>query len=62
LLNIGDTREEFCENCEAVTLQRLDNVQTLGSGEQENQVWWCLDGDHLYGSRPSTEPPLDEPS
>jgi hypothetical protein len=45
-MEIGDHRKKFCEDCEAVTEQRLDKLVVLGSGEPGAQLWHCLDGDH----------------
>lgn len=61
-MRLGDTRSKFCEDCEHVTLQRLEKLLESGSGEPVGQMWRCLDGDHIYGERPPrVELPLAEP-
>jgi hypothetical protein len=33
-----------------------------GMGEPGAQLWWCRDGDHVWGERPKPYPALEEPS
>jgi hypothetical protein len=62
VLKVGDTREKFCEDDERVTTQRLEKLLVGGNGEPAATVWWCLDGDHRWGERPKSQPPLEEPT
>ena len=62
MLSVGDRREKFCELCERVTTQRLERQMEGGQvGQSIARLWWCIDGDHVWGARPTKLTPLQEP-
>jgi hypothetical protein len=56
LLHVGQTRTEFCRDCERQTSQVLRHLQKNGTGHAIAHIWECIPGGHYVNMRPGPVP------
>jgi hypothetical protein len=53
---IGETRTEWCRDCEKQTSQVLRHLAKNGMGESVAERWECIPGRHWVGDLPRPVP------